>query len=322
MAIGDPFMKQFNPARGDIVYGRSDYRLPYLKDAKANFGDCWLIIDDYNNASVLSARGEYVKDRKDDQQRVLGHVTAAAQQFQKDPNPARPVSNYLDDIYKHPKYSPDRAIHAREDRLSKEHGEAYDEDAVTDANIQWVIIRRACKFGIEWVVENTGTQSEIHFVIDGLDMAEITTKKALKTTGRVEPAVPITTSELCSIYRKWHRPGYKHRIRFYLNQLETEPPWENKKTSNVWEVYGKARFDKYYLEYSKKLEGALFNPRNFENKTPIKAEADFKNAVAAGLRQLNTAIAGFVSQKQYYAATDYIKTKIETLDPAWRTKSL
>src|SRR5262249_23086519 len=55
-----------------------------------------------------------------------------------------------------------------------------------------------------------------------------------------QKAVPITTSELRSVYRNW--PEFRGKVLFYRNFICVRAPWE---TNRAWDRYGLARLNKY-----------------------------------------------------------------------------
>ena len=91
-------------------------------------------------------------------------------------------------------------------------------------------IRRACKYGLEMVATDpvfTGRRAEVHFVLDGLgNLMSMAMKKSLdESLGRAirSDYVPITSSEICFVFRKWDK--LKNVVRFWVNGQEVEAPW-------------------------------------------------------------------------------------------------
>lgn len=300
MSIGGKFVEQFDPTRGDLVYGRSDFRGQYLEDAKKKFGGAWMIVDDYNNASILAASGLFKGDGI--KARQAAYNTANSYSGSDVSTHFYDVKGYLDRLYSDPKYNPSRSIHAPEEKKASEH--ARDEDEA----VQWLIIRRACKFGLEWVVEHTA-MARIHFVIDGLDMKGITQKEKIKTGNRRDAAVPITTSELCSIYRRWGKKVFQNRINFYEGKLEVAAPWDNASSRDLWEGYGRTRFQRKLQSFRSKLESRLFSPHDTEWERKVKDR----------MTDLEKTLTPALTRKEYYTAVDLL-TEAEGRLPApkWR----
>lgn len=114
-------------------------------------------------------------------------------------------------------------------------------DEVIAASI-FLAIRRACKFGIEYVTQvNNGT---VHYVLDGINMTDVIGRLDRPRPGNIR-GVPITTSELRYLFRNWHRLQALHDTRkliFWRNRAPALPPWESDPKS--WLVYAQHRLEK------------------------------------------------------------------------------
>jgi hypothetical protein len=87
-----------------------------------------------------------------------------------------------------------------------------------------VAIRRACKFGIEYVAKSAGT---VHYALDGIVMPEVLAKKTYPLFGG-HVGVPITTSELRFMFRQWRNLGPRAaqgRLLFYRAYATCDAPW-------------------------------------------------------------------------------------------------
>ncbi|WP_070269560.1 hypothetical protein [Duganella sp. HH101] len=91
-------------------------------------------------------------------------------------------------------------------------------------------IRRACKYGLEMVATDpifTTRGAQVHFVLDGLgDLATVAQKKSLDEILMRQSSskfVPITSSELCFVFRNWGK--LRNIVRFWVNGLEVQAPW-------------------------------------------------------------------------------------------------
>lgn len=107
---------------------------------------------------------------------------------------------------------------------------------------QALAIRRACKFGIEYISQIKG--GTVHYVLDGIDMSNVVGKKTTRlwtgTTG-----IPITTSELRYLFRNWYRLKEleaQHKIIFWKNYVRFDSPWHT--NPQEWMEYAKQRIDK------------------------------------------------------------------------------
>jgi hypothetical protein len=100
----------------------------------------------------------------------------------------------------------------------------------TEQNKNYLAIRRACKFGIGMVAEDgefTSRGAKIHFVLDGLEMAEVVNKGTRKSKTGTEKGekdyVSITVSELRYVFRNWGRLNGK--VELYVNLQPVAAPW-------------------------------------------------------------------------------------------------
>ncbi len=99
--------------------------------------------------------------------------------------------------------------------------------------------------------------NSVHFLLDGLDMAEVA-KKGQRTGSGGRTSVSITTSELRYVFRHWNT--LKGVVKFYVNFTQVPAPWEedwtlatipncapNPITAELveWGNYYTARLEKY-----------------------------------------------------------------------------
>lgn len=98
-----------------------------------------------------------------------------------------------------------------------------------------VAIRRACKLLVKTAKENSNISS-IRFVLDGLDMQRICSKKM--KDGKVD--VSITSGELRAAYKtRWQNNG---SIFFYENGKQVPAPWTTEVDKDGhWQTYEKSR---------------------------------------------------------------------------------
>ncbi|WP_431689155.1 hypothetical protein [Hahella sp. NBU794] len=97
------------------------------------------------------------------------------------------------------------------------------------------ILRAKSKFGIEWTIRKN--RGHIHFVLDGMNMAEVATKTYLELDlpkGKADSDLKIrsiTGSELRWIYRNRNVKAVQDRVQFWFsggksNFSPVSPPWE------------------------------------------------------------------------------------------------
>jgi hypothetical protein len=270
---GEPFSVLFEPTRFDLVYGRGQERRRYflaLTGAKkAALMDAFVMIDNYNNTLGISAVdtfadaadaqrfGNVVKDRV-----KLKFPTGRTGELGQ--RKAEELNRYARALL-HSHYSPGVVASQSDDELAKQ--------GCTNRqqNIQWKVIRAACKFGIEYVVKHSPPNRRIHFALDGISDRDVLVKTEF-TCRLGQQAVPITTSELRSVYRNWS-DEYSEKVWFYRNFMCVPPPWE---TSQDWDEYASYRWKKYLakLEAAKQDNPGLAQARAGVINKYLEAAAD------------------------------------------------
>ncbi|PHM40081.1 toxin [Xenorhabdus mauleonii] len=102
-------------------------------------------------------------------------------------------------------------------------------------------IGRKCKGILEFACrEENDFITYIHFLLDELDMDQVTKKIPVKDSG--DPS--ITGQELRWIYRNRENGNVANKIQFWLDEKPIVPPWEIEKWKSLWEDYGNSRKDK------------------------------------------------------------------------------
>ncbi len=239
MAVGQPFNQQFKA--GDVVYGISQARAPYVSSLPANVATHlrgigqFVICDEYNNRTfgfnnpMDFGVGQSPGTRAGISSNLAHHKTVAYLQ----PLQKAALKEYYDAL-KGSKHAPLDAVKMRIAKVQ----------AKGNQNHEDLVFRRACKFGLQYVIElKKGT---VHFVLDapaymGLPGNRI---NSLDVATKTQHAghVPITTSELRCCYRNratWIPSG---RLKFYFNLLEVDPPWVQDPAE--WAIYEAHRINK------------------------------------------------------------------------------
>lgn len=239
------FVKEFDPARGDLIYGRSTvrdvYEQTYATDTQRDaikLG-AWVRIDDWNNDTALNALKE-----TEDPNELLSKSLEYAKYAEDNNITQRDLQGYSTGLFAS-RYSPVRALAEPPQKHDQENA------ATKLGNLQFRIIRKACKFGIDHLVSTMGA-AQVHFAIDDINMADVVQKAKFGGQDRKAPAVPITTSELRSIYRKWHHPAYPLHIIFYDKGQEVPAPWVS--DVNLWNGYGLHRYEKFLAMLHKEMK--------------------------------------------------------------------
>lgn len=252
----------FDPWRGDLLYGfaedRGDYldhmeklvalgRNPGLKKFLESWGSFWIQVDAYND-TLFGDQTLFATAASD-----VGNSGDQKNQSLNDPY----ITAFWQKLKQH-RFSPLEVFTTPDDKIKKEGW-----SPELDKDRYYLAIRRACKFGIENVLNAASPDARIHFVLDlfsrvcGERMVQATYK--LEIAARSRTAVPITTSEIRYVYRNWHR--LKDRVVFYYGFASEVAPWEDdtRKAAwvgsdgnpyvytfrNLWGLYGGSRSDKY-----------------------------------------------------------------------------
>lgn len=289
------FAQEFDPTRGDLIYGRSDVRDEYeasLSDdkRKAIEDGAWVRIDVYNNASVVAGVQNATADK------LLNETLRFAREADGEPGP-HDVEQYTTAIFNSQRYSPLSALAASQEKLKREH------PSNPNTHAEWLAIRRACKFGIEYVVQVKGT-GRIHFVLDKISMKDVIQKATFKGSGRSEKVVPITTSELRSIYRNWHRPEFRDGIIFYVDRSEVPAPWVSDK--KLWSEYGQHRVKKYRATLEAEFEAY---------RKKYQSNAPKLNELQRMIKKLDKDLGDLVKAGRYAEAVEKIQEAIRAFAP-------
>ena len=235
---GIEFELLFSLDNKDLVYGRSENRMYYLGRLKGRshlsefMSEHWVTIDRYNDESILQLK------KFKSPEHILGNVDELVKDHPK-------VKAYWDELKKHPRFSPVTVFQADRQKLEREGGTqmaSFIKATPTDHNQHMLAIRRACKFGVDYVVNFT--KGRVHFVLDGIEDLDVVSKKGIEIDPAFPDYSPITSTELRSIYRNWDK--VKHRVLFYRHGVTVDPPWEAE--PELWGIYREHRENKYEKE--------------------------------------------------------------------------
>jgi hypothetical protein len=238
---------------GDVVYGISQARAPYVNSLGAGLRNyceetgAFLICDSFNNRSFLGVNQPYGTNGPLNTD--TNPTTTAALDFNwdyyendrgsvaLDPDVKAKVKAYFDALNESPR-NPYDAVSAPQAKWSKN----------GDGIPTMLAIRRACKFGLEYMIEQK--HATVHFVLDvpfhlgtSIDMADVVAKaRYMGGVANAGGSVPITFSELRCCYRNRSRWVPTGRLKFYLNLNEVQPPWDS--SPALWQQYEIARSQK------------------------------------------------------------------------------
>jgi hypothetical protein len=216
--------KNFVIGRGDLIYGFEKGRDLYINNspklgAAAKVG-CWIIANNFNDNTILRFNQFYTPcPDTTSQQEQINQIIQALKQCGK----LEGGLPFIKALYR--RYPPSEVKNIDLAKLNR-----------TGDSHNFKMIRRSCKFGIEYVAGLLDGNAKVHFVLDYMpDEADILSKK--KYNGRV----PITVSELRYVFRNWRR--LSGRIVFYKSLREDFAPWES--NPQAWRKYAIERLDKY-----------------------------------------------------------------------------
>ena len=111
------------------------------------------------------------------------------------------------------------------------------------ALIQLAAVRRACKFGIEYISQRS--DSVVHYILDEI-IAKDVVDQTTYSNFLGKKGVPITTSELRFLFRNWYHLKYRamnKRLYFYKDQKFVRAPWYGDPA--LWLPYALYRVEKF-----------------------------------------------------------------------------
>lgn len=227
--------RNFKPGRGDLIYGMEAGRDFYLKNsatlAVAVLEGRWVTANSFNNNSILSFSDYYTPNTPDTAQDK--QIQALSEHLDR-VGKAAEGTPFVTELYK--KYPPSQVKQLDARKLGR-NGDSHN----------FKMIRRSCKFGLEYVASILETNAKIHFVLDQMASdSDVINKK--KFDGRVA----ITISEMRYLFRNWDR--LHNRVIFYKSLREDFAPWET--NGEAWRKYAVERYEKYLLR-AKKMKVAF-----------------------------------------------------------------
>ncbi|HEX6368899.1 MAG TPA: hypothetical protein VF006_08200 [Longimicrobium sp.] len=255
------FCQEFDNERGDVVYGLNSERTRYL----VSWAESRVAQVEASNAAGDYGPYEQVEYRNDvESARRLPMRSKLMINDYNDPvargdfsNPAQPglyrtfdpdVRDYRDELVGHARYAPALVAAVGQAGLAKDDDRIGNGAQLTaqEQELAYRVhaIRRACKFGIEYITSLQGG-AKIHYILDGIAMDEVVNKKARALwVGTV--GVPITTSELRYLFRKWWRYKDTQRVIFYRDGMSTRAPWLEEPAK--WLPYAHDRVEKHWQQ--------------------------------------------------------------------------
>ena len=272
-----------NFAIGDVVYGLSQSRSPYVNSLNPTVRQycaetgAFMTLDEYNNRSFLGMTSKEFGVAP----MTPGTYDKPYEDTVRDPQTMTDI-NYNLDFYEHGRgiaalgEEQKQAARAWCDQLANSARSPEGSIATTEKqrkrnndNITMKMIPRACKYGLEYMIMARG--QTVHFVLDiphslgnQINMADVVAKRRLGGGGAPAPAtdlaamVPITFSELRCCYRNRDRWMPTGRLKFYLNLAEVPAPWIS--SPALWQTYEDARARKRYAKEHPILAKLGFGP--------------------------------------------------------------
>jgi hypothetical protein len=258
------FLDDFSPANGDLVYGITPARNAYIsaweqsvmsryqgaqndaakdtlfKELEAKAKN-WHTLDSYNNYYAVPVAGEVkptqvldaLKSRYESatEPRVKAYlqslIVSRYSPAVVSSAPQQKVSQegYRRDHFNDPRSGAEKFFGVHKDKANEKR-----EGRALAQNLNYLAIRRACKFGIGLLAEDSvfvQMGAKIRFVLDGLDMREVATKATRDSNTGVDQgtkqAVSITVSELRYAFRNWGK--LNNTVVLYVNLQPVQAPW-------------------------------------------------------------------------------------------------
>lgn len=237
------FNASFDPYRGDVIYGTTESRADYLERFLRSRELKQLQRRHPTQPFSYRTRGIYINDYNT---QIAGADFSSPGNIRyAEPNWWR-QEDYVDAL-EHSRYAPSSVTSSTWRDYAK--GDARLRPNSFRTREQWaelaknLAVRRACKFGIEYVTSMVG-DAKVHYVLDRINLGEVVDKRPrLLTTTTSSAGIPITTSELRYLFRTWHRFRGRDRVIFYHHGQSTQAPWERR--PDLWVPYARQRVHKY-----------------------------------------------------------------------------
>lgn len=285
------FVENFEPEKGELIYGLRDTRTAYIKAWEDDVRDDdlqrvvdfltmtseggkpnWNIIDNFNDFFFLGGAVNFgasgsksavpyeLRARLLELEKTVGGAGAGAAADKVDQR-----AGYATEILQS-RFSPASVFDADKAKLSQEgfsknfkrDDKKIGKKAALQDNRAYLAIRRACKFGIGLAASHGAfAGNSLHFLLDGLDLAEVAQKGQRQGYGG-RTSVSITTSELRYVFRNW--TALQNVVKFYVNLQEVQAPWAQdwslatlpgmqpnpiKAERTLWQNYAQQRLAKY-----------------------------------------------------------------------------
>ena len=223
----------FKLGRGDLIYGFDAARNAYIQNSVelgfAVLTGGWIVANDFNDNTILKFDQFYTPNAKEvkDEDQILAILDALKQQGKlKEGEP------FVRALYA--KYPPSTVKNYDAKKLARSGDSPF-----------FKMVRRSCKFGIQYVTEILQGGAKVHFILDYMPSEDVILgKKKLDDKGKEskQGRVPITVSELRFVFRNWSR--LQSRIIFYKHlQKQAFAPWEINPAG--WKKYALERYEKY-----------------------------------------------------------------------------
>lgn len=253
------FVQEFTHDRGDVVYGLGSERMRYLvswAQAKVAEVEVAKACGDYSEHE----KAEYESDKRTAERLPFRprlmindyNAPVASGDFS---DPAAPrlyrasdlrVRDYTDELSQHGRYAPHQAAALDRGALAKDDQRFADDTqqlSPQERELAYRVhaVRRACKFGIEYISTLPGP-ARVHYVLDGINLDEVVSQ-AVRDLWVGTQGVPITTSELRYVFRRWARYKDTQRVVFYRDGMSTRAPWIEEPAK--WVPYARHRVEKH-----------------------------------------------------------------------------
>jgi hypothetical protein len=253
------FAANFDPFRGDVVYGRTEARAEYLEKFLESY-QVKILQRKYGKTFGVYTKGYFINDYNE----VITKGDLSCPSKPKLYTNSKALEHYKSLLEKS-KYAP-ATVADRDWRGVAKGDKTVQADSVrTDeewtALTEVYAVRKACKFGIEYISSFLG--AKVHYALDGINLQEVV-GKADRNLWTGKQGIPITTSELRYLFREWGRYRDNVNLIFYIGRGEVPAPWVS--SPQEWLPYAMQRVDKYRDHLAVANAGQL---KNFDKNAQL-----------------------------------------------------
>ncbi|PHM67763.1 hypothetical protein Xsto_00052 [Xenorhabdus stockiae] len=260
---------------GDLIYGLNDMRNHYVDNVEAfrsarehheKFGAPPIYIDYYQIQREIDDEGH--DSNYSDNPIYRNYLNSFFNHLS-----SSHVHNKYHDINKYRGFQEkmksinDRTSYQQlTDDEKRKYNEQIDEIMKSDIVERNMVVGRKCKVALSWIFTSNSVEtkdSHIHFILDGIEMLHVITKKT-KPNRYGQEEKSITGKELRWIFRNRGDSRVAAKIQFWLDGKPVAPPWEfSRDIWNLWGLWGsRSDEDAAWKNYAEHVRQKRQNNRN------------------------------------------------------------